>query len=167
MIDRMGPLWYNYCSGMMKKLTLAVLVLIPAIAFAQGVPDLKGKSYTGKDTYSLFDPSRLSMRQSYSLSYFSGGGRSGSIGYYLNSIEYAFANPLKIRFDLGYLHSPTSMFSGGSSSLGSGAFVPGLAIDWRPSKYFLFRLDYRQVPVGLYGRSTPYYYDTLDQEDNR
>jgi hypothetical protein len=131
------------------------------------VPDLKGKSYVDRDTYSLFDPSRLTMRQSYSLGYYSGGGKSGSIGYYLNSIEYVFSNPLRIRVDLGYLHSPTSMFSGGSSTLNSGAFVPGLAVDWRPSKNILFRLDYRHVPLGVYGQRAPYYYDTFDQEDNR
>jgi hypothetical protein len=152
---------------MMRKLILAALILIPVIAFAQGVPDLKDKSYVGKDSCSLFDPSRLTMRQSYSLGYYSGGGRSGSIGYYLNSIEYVFSNPLRIRVDLGYLHSPTSMFSGGSSTLNSGVFVPGLAVDWRPSRNILFRLDYRHVPLGVYGRRTPYYYDTLDQEDNR
>lgn len=167
MIDRTGTLWYFSSSDMIKKLVLAALILIPAIAFAQGVPDLKGESYVGKNTYSLFDPSRLTVRQSYSLGYYSGGGRSGSIGYYLNSIEYVFSNPLRIRVDLGYLHSPTGMFSGGSSTLNSGAFVPGLAVDWRPSKNILFRLDYRHVPLGAYGLRSPYYYDTLDQEDYR
>ena len=162
-----GPLWYYLCRGMMKKLILAALILVPVVVFAQGVPEIKGKSYAKKDSYSLFDPSRLTMRQSYSLGFYSGGGQSGSIGYYLNSIEYQFSNPLRIRVDLGYLHSPTSLFSGRSSTLNSGAFVPGLAIDWRPQKNILFRLDYRYVPLGVYGRSSPYYYDPLNQEDNR
>ncbi len=143
----------------MKKLTLLILVLIPVMAymaFAQGVPDLKGKSYLSKDGLSLFDPSRLIMKQSYSFGYYSGSGTSRSIGYYLNSIEYAFSSPLKIRVDLGYLHSPTNLLSGTSSGLNSGIFVPGFAIDWRPSKNFNLRLDYRHVPLGAYGGLNPY-----------
>jgi hypothetical protein len=140
----------------MKKIILIVLVIIPVTAFAQGVPDLKGKSYLSKDRISLFDPSRLTMKQSYSFGYYSGAGTNGSIGYYLNSIEYAFSSPLKIRVDLGYLHSPTNLLSGTSSGLNSGVFIPGFAIDWRPSKNFNFRLDYRHVPPGAYGGLNPY-----------
>ena len=150
----------------MKKLAAIVLILIPVMAFAQGVPDLKGRSYLTKGGYSLFDPSRLTMRQSYSFGYYLGGGTSSNIGYYLNSIEYAFSSPLKIRVDLGYLHSPTNMLSGTSSGLNSGIFVPGFAIDWRPSKNFNFRLDYRHVPLGAYGGLNPYY-NPYYQEDNR
>ncbi len=150
----------------MKKIAAIILVLIPVMAFAQGVPDLKGKSYLSKDRLSLFDPSRLTMKQSYSFGYYSGGGTDGSIGYYLNSIEYAFSNPLKIRVDLGYLHSPTNVFSGTSSGLNSGVFIPGFAIDWRPSKNFNFRLDYRHVPAGAYGGLNPYY-DPYNREDYR
>ncbi len=150
----------------MKKLAVIVLVLIPVMAFAQGVPDLKGKSYLSRNRVSFFDPSRLTMKQSYSFGYYSGSGTSGSIGYYLNSIEYAFSNPLKIRVDLGYLHSPTNLLSGTSSGLNSGIFVPGFAIDWRPSKNFNFRLDYRHVPLGAYGGLNPYY-NPYHQEDYR
>lgn len=150
----------------MKKLAVIILVLIPVMAFAQSMSDQKGKSYVSKNGFSLFDPSRLLMKQSYSFGYYSGAGTGGSIGYYLNSIEYAFSNPLKIRVDLGYLHSPTSLFSGTSSGLNSGAFIPGFAIDWRPSKNFNFRLDYRHVPAGAYGGLNPYY-NPYNREDYR
>jgi hypothetical protein len=157
---------YNFGSAKMKKFAVIVLILIPVVAFAQGVSDLRGKSYLSKDRFSLFDPSRLTMRQSYSFGYYSGGGTSGSIGYYLNSIEYAFSNPLKLRVDLGYLHRPTSLFSGTSSDLNSGVFIPAFAIDWRPSENFNFRFDYRHVPLGAYRGLNPYY-NPYYQEDYR
>lgn len=134
----------------MKKIIVIIAMSIPALAAAQSVPQSGGESYVKKGAFSLFDPSKLSMHQSYSFGYYSGGGTSGSLGYYLNSIEYRFSNPLRIRIDLGYLHSPTSMFSRGSSGTNSGVFVPGVSIDWRPARSFNFRFDYRSVPIGYY-----------------
>ncbi len=141
----------------MKKISILVLILIPSLAAAQVISNGKNESYVRKDSHSFFDPSKLIMRQSYSFGYYSGGGNSGSVGYYLNSLEYSFSSPLKIRLDLGYLHSPSAMFSGGSGSLNSGVVVPGVSLDWRPSKNFNFRLDYRQVPVSGLGRDNRYY----------
>jgi len=135
----------------MKKITLAVAILIPILASAQDISGLNGQSYVKKGSFSLFDPSKLSIRQSYSLGYYSGGGKNGSIGYYINSLEYRFSNPLRIRLDLGYLHSPTAMFSSGPSERKNGLFVPGFSLDWRPSDSFNFRLDYRQVPRSGWG----------------
>lgn len=135
----------------MRKALAIILVSIPVISVAQTAPPSGGESYVRKENLSLFDPSRLTMHNSYSFSYYSGNGQSGTIGYYMNSIEYAFSGPLKIRLDLGYLHNPTSLFSRGSSGSNTGAFVPGLSVDWKPSDQFRFRLDYRQVPFGYYG----------------
>ena len=133
----------------MKKIAIAIITIIamiPVLAQAQVAPDLKNKSYVGNSPVSLFDPSKLTMSQSYSFSYFTGGGKSGNIGMYMNSIEYAFSNPLKIRVDLGFLHTPSRLFSGNSSVVQNGVFVPGVSLDWRPSEHFNLRLDYRQHP---------------------
>ena len=125
--------------------------MVPVIAFAQGLGQGSGESYVKKGNFSIFDPSKLTMKQSYSMSYYNGGSNSGSIGYYMNSLEYRFSGPLKIRVDLGYLHSPSNFFSGGSSAANSGVFVPGVAIDWKPTENFNIRIDYRHVPVSNYG----------------
>ena len=133
----------------MKKTAVAIIVImamIPVLAQAQIAPDLKNKSYVGNSPVSLFDPSKLTMSQSYSFSYFTGGGHSGNVGLYMNSIEYAIANPLKIRVDLGFLHTPSQLFSGNSSVVRNGVFIPGVSLDWRPSRHFNLRLDYRQQP---------------------
>ena len=136
---------------MKKAVVLAILLLAPAIVVAQQLTDLKDRSITNKSSFSLFDPSRLKMNQSYTFGYYSSRGGSGTMGYYLNSIEYTFANPLKVRFDLGFLHNPSTLLSRNSSVSNSGVFVPGFSLDWRPADYFHFRLDYRQVPVTNYG----------------
>ena len=151
----------------MKKITILILLSIPLVVSAQVAPDLKNKSYVGKSAVSLFDPSKLSMSHSYSLGFYSGGGRSGNIGLYMNSIEYAFSNPLKIRIDLGYLHSPSGLFSGSSSTMKNGVIVPGVTIDWRPSKHFNFRLDYRQHPQSYDRRQGSDYEPWYPKEENR
>lgn len=141
----------------MKKMVFCLVLLIAATAFSQGLTDLKGKSYLSKNSVSLFNPSRLKMSQSYSFGYYSGRGGSSSIGYYLNSLEYTFSNPLKVRIDLGFLHNPGSMLSSRSGVSKSGMFIPGVTVDWRPSPNFNFRLDVRQVPFNNYGGYNGYY----------
>jgi len=145
---------------MKRAAILTVLLIVPAIVVAQQLTDLKDRAFTNKSSFSLFDPSRLKMNQSYTFGYYSGrGGRggSGTVGYYLNSIEYTFSNPLKVRFDLGFLHNPSSLVSRNSSVSKSGVFVPGFSLDWSPASYFHFRLDYRQVPSYNYGGQNGYW----------
>jgi hypothetical protein len=136
---------------MMKKMAiLAILLSMPSILLAQKLTDLKDRPFTNKSSFSLFDPSRLTMNHSYTFGYYSSRGGSGTVGYYLNSIEYAFSNPLKVRLDLGFLHNPSSLVSRSSSVSKSGMFVPGFSVDWKPLSNFHLRLDYRQVPTQDY-----------------
>lgn len=147
----------------MRKLIAILIISISVPALAQSIPQPSADSYVKKGTFSIFDPSKLSMTQSYSLSFYSSGGNSGSIGYYMNSLEYRFSNPLKIRIDLGYLHSPTGMFSRNSSANNSGIFVPGITIDWKPTDNFNFRFDYRSRS----GYYDGYGINAFNQEDYR
>ena len=142
----------------MKKMVFSlVALLIAATAFSQTLTAPKSDSYLSKKSFSLFDPSKLKMSQSYSFGYYSGQGGSGSIGYYLNSLEYRISNPLKVRVDLGFLHNPGAMLSRNSSISKSGAFIPGVSVDWRPSPNFNFRLDVRQIPYTGYNNYNGYY----------
>ncbi len=147
----------------MKKMIVLIVLLLPVLLYAQNNPPVKSP-YVAKGKTSLFDPSKLSIHQSYTFGYFSGGGTSGSLGYYLNSIEYNISNPLKIRVDLGFLHSPSSMISGRSSLNNSGVFVPGVSVDWKPSPYFNFRLDYHHVPA--YNNNGMFFFDPTYGEGN-
>ena len=159
---------YNSQGGNMKKIVSIILILIvtAAMAFAQNTNDVKLNSYVNKNNIPIFDPSRLKIRQSYSLSYFSGGGQSGSVGLYMNSIEYSFSDPLKVRLDIGYMHNPSALFSNKSSITNSGVIIPGFSLDWRPSKNFMLSLDYRQVPYYLNGGYNNYL-NHDEWEDNK
>lgn len=103
--------------------------------------------------FSLLDPSKFSMSHSYSMSYFSGSGNSGSIGLYMNTITYQISDPLTLRLGLGYWHQPLGFLnnSGGNSRLSGGKFLPNVSLDYRPSEKFRFLLDFRTVPT--YGRN--------------
>jgi len=97
--------------------------------------------------FSLLDPSRLRMHQSYSLSYFSGSGASGSVGLYMNTLEYDLFKPLTVRVGLGYVHSPFGISGqSGSASLSNGSFLPSFGLFYHPSDKFFFSVDYRTLP---------------------
>lgn len=104
--------------------------------------------------FSLLDPSRFKMSQSYSLSYFSGSGYSGSLGFYSNTIEYRLSNPLTVRVGIGYLHQPlgSNSDSGARAGLDNGRLLPSFSLLYRPSNRFQLLIDYRTVPtIGEYG----------------
>ena len=104
--------------------------------------------------FSLLDPSRFKMSQSYTMSYFSGSGSSGSVGLYMNTIEYRLSDPLTVRVGLAYLHQPLGFLSnsGARSGLDEGRLLPNFSLLYRPSNRFQLLIDYRTVPtIGEYG----------------
>jgi len=111
-----------------------------------------------KPAFSILNPERLSMTQSYTFSYYSGSGRSGSIGMLMNSIEYQVSNPLKITVDLGLLHNP-SAFVGQSRNGISPVIVPGLQLQYKPANNLFFQFNFQSFPSGCWdGGDYPGYY---------
>src|SRR5512134_2280332 len=96
--------------------TIAVVGLLAMSAASAQVTSMPQPSFSGAPKvgdltdgtagpgWALLDPSRFKMRQSYSISYYSGSGSSGSVGLYMNQLEYQLFNPLTLRVGLGYLH---------------------------------------------------------------
>jgi hypothetical protein len=121
--------------------------MLGVTSFAQLLGDLSSGPVKDKPKFSLLDPSRLHMTQSYSLMYLSSKTGSSSLAMYFNSIEYQISNPLSVRFDIGYLHQPGMILKNSKTGMQSGQLIPGLSLTYRPSENFLFRFDYRQVPV--------------------
>ncbi|MFH0992376.1 MAG: hypothetical protein V1799_20440 [bacterium] len=111
--------------------------------------------------FGLFDPSKLSMRHSFSLSYSSFGGQGLSLGVYTNSMMYQFNDQLDIQADISLMHSPFSSFGKQFEKDLSGIFLSKAQLNYRPSKNMLFQIDFRQLPpmagYGQYG--WPNYYD--------
>ncbi len=142
---------------------LISLVIVPAMTAAQMADEVEVKEVTEKydlgvsqrPSVSLLDLSRLDFSHSYSLSFFSGGGYSGSMGLYSGTMRYRLADPLTLTFNLGILHDPGSLF-GNSSFNRSSVFLPSGYLDWRPSDNFRMSIGFETVPA--YYNHRGYYY---------
>ncbi len=108
-------------------------------------------SYLG---FTLLDPSRLTMRHSVSMSYFSMGGRGLSQALYLNTMCYQFSNPLSLSVQWGIQNFPYNSFSKDNPLFQNGFFLSGAELKYQPSDKFEMRLQYSNMP-GVYNH---YYY---------
>lgn len=132
------------------------IIMIAAPLLAQQSGDFpQSLREEGKSGFSLLDPSRFHMTQSYSFMYSSSKYGSQSLGIYLNSIEYQVSDPLKIQLDIGYLHNPGSLVGNDNPYLGDGKILPGISITWKPSDEFFLQFNYREMPT--------YYYNPYDR----
>lgn len=148
-------------------LIAATMVLLPLAVVAQMSDQAEVEQITReydlglskRPSLSLIDLSRLHMTQSYSLSFFSGSGQSGSVGLYSNTITYQLANPLTLTLNLGILHNPGSLL-GNKSSNNSTTFLPSGWLDWRPSKNFSMSIGFETIPAyrnGYYNAGRSWY----------
>lgn len=94
--------------------------------------------------FGWLDPSRLSMRHSYSLSYSSFGGQGLSVGMYTNSLFYQFSAPLDVRFDVSLVHSPFGSL--GKSGNFGGIYLNRAELNYRPTDNMWFQIQFRQLP---------------------
>jgi hypothetical protein len=96
-------------------------------------------------SFSLVNPDRFSMRQSYSLSAMSSGSGSASAGTYLNTLGYQISEPLFFFVDVGF-HTPIhSSMQGVNASqagaAGSSMILPRMGLEYRPSERMSFNLE--------------------------
>ena len=156
---------------MLKKSIFVIIafIMITGPVLAQEAGDFPlNNNIPSKSTFSLFDPSRFHMTNSFSLMYSSSNGRSQSLGMYLNSIEYQISDPLKIRLDLGYVQNAGSLFSSNTRNQRDGRILPGVSISWKPAKNLFFQFNYREIPAyynsGFYDS---YYPNSMFYESGR
>lgn len=135
-------------------------MILVIFAFGTAVGQLNGISGDfangARAGFSLFNPEKLKMRQSYSMWFSSSSRGSRSLALYLNSIEYQISDPLKVQVDIGYLHRPGAFAQSGVAALENGKLLPGISLSWKPSPNFFLHLNYRQMS-GYYNGL--YYYD--------
>ena len=105
--------------------------------------------------FGLIDPNNFSMRQSYSLSYSSFGGRGLSLGVYTNSIFYRFSAPLDVQFDVSYVHSPFGGLGDAATKSLSGLYLSRAELNYHPSNNVWLQLQFRQLP-NQYWYGDPY-----------
>lgn len=98
----------------------------------------EGGSVSG---FSLLNPNRFSMRQSYSMGFASGSFGSSSSGLYLNTLSYRLADPLTLSADVGFhtpLYSSSGSFSRGGFQdprLGSSLILPRIGLEYKPTEH--------------------------------
>lgn len=105
-------------------------------------------------SFSLIDFSRIKWSNSYSVSYFSGGSYSGSMGYYNSSIFYEFSPKLSMTVNIGVSHNAGSLWGDGNNDA---SILPGFRLDYHPSEKFRMTLMVQRLD-GSYLPYNGYYY---------
>lgn len=91
----------------------------------------------------FLNPDRFYMNQSYGLTYYTGGGQSGSVGMYTNSLNFKLSNPLFLRVDMGVMHQP---FGGPKGVEQKAQFMHGAELIYKPNKNFQMQVGYSTTP---------------------
>ena len=144
----------------------ALLALVPLAAAGQfksslenrpGVSESILQPGTSDAWLGIFDPNRLSMRHTFSLSYGAfGGGRGMSLGMYTNSLFYRIADPLDVQVDVSLMYSPSSSYMGGPQKDFSGIYITRAQLNYRPSQSTLVQINFQQYPVSPWMMGSPY-----------
>jgi hypothetical protein len=122
--------------------------------------------------FGWFDPSKLTMHHTFSLSYQTFGGQGVSLGVYTNSLLYRFSDVLDVQADVSLMHSPFSSFGKQFQNNLSGIYLSRAELNYRPWKNTLLQIQYRQLPP-LYWLGSSYrsfnFFDGIDryEEDKR
>lgn len=136
----------------MKKFIVVLAVLLCALSVsAQHVDRATLQEVTSMNPvgvksssglYSFLDLSKIRWANSYSLSYFSGGAYSGSMGMLHTSMSYPFSSKLNLMLDLGLAHG----ISGNLTTPGQNvSLLPSFWLDYRPSKNFSMSLSFQTI----------------------
>lgn len=111
----------------------------------------------------LFDPRFFQMHHSFQMSFGSGGGGSGSIGEYTNTMMWRFSQKLAARVDVGVTQNlfgsaPTGFGSPGSQNSSANIYLKNAEVSYQPMKNMTLHLSFRQAPRGYGYFASPYGY---------
>ena len=129
------------------------LIAAPTLKKDQfGFKDWYGGS--GRSSFGLLDPSRLTVNHNVSFGFASGGGQSVMQSLYATRFAYKLSDPLTLSVLLGVQNN---QFAGNIPSQGSSnSILGGFAIDYRPRKDIYIRLEMLKSP-GIINYNTPLY----------
>lgn len=140
---------------MRKAMMLAALAMLAAGTLsAQWTDPVSLPSYNSLSTIGngFFDLSRLSMSQSFTMSYLTSGRGSLMSNMYRNNIGYRLTEHLEMNLDLAYRFTPSRTNTLWSASEGQQSlFIPSFGISYQPSSSFRLELQYNQVDPLQYG----------------
>ncbi|MCF7804573.1 MAG: hypothetical protein K9N46_10500 [Candidatus Marinimicrobia bacterium] len=149
----------------MKKVIsiLAILIAIalinPSVVDAQfraeqnrpSISERIGMPYSPSNSsmvLGFIDPSKLDMKQSYSMSFISGAGQSTTLGMYTNRLSYMISPDMQIIADIGYLHQPFQSMNSGlpSNIFSNGQFFYGGELRYKPTDNTSLRIRLDNMP---------------------
>jgi hypothetical protein len=107
--------------------------------------------------FSLLDFSRIKWSNSYSVSFFSGGNQSGSVGLATTSLFYEFTDRLSLQVNLGILHNPGAIW--GDKNNNDATLLPGFRLDYRPADNVFMTVEFQRID----GRAYPYGFSRYDR----
>ena len=142
----------------MKKLATLLLLLALAVPVSAQMTDRADLDAAVRannlgltavsEPSSLIDLSKLHWSNSYSLSYISGGGYSGSVGVLNTSMLYDFSPKLSLLLNIGIAHNAGSIWGNGTSDA---TILPGFVLDYHPSRKFRMSIGVQTIRGnGLY-----------------
>ena len=120
-----------------------------------------------RSSFSLLDGSRITWSHSYSVSFFSGGNVSGSVGFLSSTMHYEISTRLSLAVNLGVVHNTSALWGSGQHNA---TLLPGFRLDYRPADNIFMSVSYQQYPGGYvpsyWSRGSrllwPYFGDGLD-----
>jgi hypothetical protein len=160
--------------------TTMVLLVFSIIAVGQFRSQPEARSSVGESLlrpddggllFGWFDPSRLTIHNSYSLSYTTSGSKGYSLGELTSNIAYQISNPLSVQFDVSLLHSPFNNLGGNFANNISGIYLSRAELNYQPSKNLLFQIQYQQLPAMYWLNNYDRFgfmrrYDRIEEEEN-
>jgi hypothetical protein len=108
------------------------------------------RSDDGGLLFGWFDPGKLKMAQSFSMSYQTFGQNGFALGVYTNSLSYQVSEPLSLQMDVSLMHSPYNSIGGDFGKSLSGIYLSRAELNYKPSDNMLFQIQFRHLPPGLY-----------------
>ncbi len=135
---------------MFKRENLLVLLFLLVFNYSLGFSQNQNPNsslFAPTKAFSLLDPSKLKISNTYSFGYFSSGRSSGSIGMYMSTIEYQIYQPLTVKLGLGYVHPG---FIGNNNFDVNSRILSNFSLRYRPSSNFSLSIDVLTLPEYYY-----------------
>ncbi len=139
---------------LLKTAVVSVIIFTTAFTQFKSQADLQpsvSESMVRPDAENLIlgwlDPSRFTMRNSYSMSYTTSGSKGFSLSTLTSNLAYRISDPLTVEFELSLMNSPFNNLGGNFSKNISGIYLTRAQLNYRPSKDVLFQIQFRQLPA--------------------
>lgn len=153
----------------MQKSFFILFLLISSSAFAQFRPGLGGvkeedprsartaMTEGGGLLSALFDPTRFSMNQTYSMSFSTFGKNSVGLGVFTNTFNYRASDNLFISADVSAVYSPYSSLGESHAKSLNGIYLSNARLDWKLGDNTRLLIMYNGAPYAdPYGMSSYY-----------